>query len=346
MASQISSESLLLTPSSSKQIAFAQATADTVLSNYNVSASNILTQAQVDLLVEGGVATAIGDASAIFKSDANFSNLFTNITGIGSDGNFKVTSSSEAKVAASFSVAAYQTFSFDFIGNVALTAKEIKDSKTGYNEAKSKTAFLVLDTSDVNKPKVLDYFGMMGDLSSPEGTQDLKISSSLHVRINYKNKTLNTEPSDDPKSIREDVRGTYEQKFERATNITVVEINDSSVKLLGDTLTGNQDNKDALTGEDGNSVMVGRANHNTFVIKKDDLRPGKYDFRNFEVGKDEVELQGWGNVDASTWFNGMVSEHQLVDTEKGALLTLNPGEYMLFQGIHSDQLNSSCFHFS
>ena len=345
MASQISSESLLLTPSSSKQIAFAQATGDSVFSNYNLSASNILTQAQVNTLVESGVATAIGDASAIFKNDAAFSTLFTNSTGIGLDGNFKVTSSSEAKVAASFSVAAHQTFSFNFLGNVALTDKEIEDDKTAYNEAKSKTTFLILDTSDVSKPKVLDYFGIFGDLSSPDGIQDIKISASLHVRLDYKNKQLNTDPSNDTVSLREDVRGTYEQKFERATNITVVEINESSVKLLGDTLTRNQDNKDALTGEDGNSVMVGRANHNTFAIKKDDLRPGKYDLSNFEVGKDEVELQGWGNVDASTWFNGIVSGHQLVDTDKGALLTLNPGEYMLFQGIHADQLSSANFHF-
>ncbi len=346
MASQISSESLLLTPSSSQQIAFAQATADTVLSNYNVSASNILTQAQTDTLVQGGMASAIGNASAVFNSNADFYTLFTNSTGSGSDGNFQVTGSSEAKVVASFSVAAHQTFSFDFFGNLALTAKDIEDSKTGYNEANSKTAFLVLDTSDVTKPKVLDYFGMIGDLSSPDGTQDIKVSASLHVRINYKNKTLNTEPSDDPKSITEDVRGTYEHKFESATNITVMEINDSSVKLLGDTLTGNQDNKDALTDKDGNSVMAGTANHNTFVIKKDDLQPGEYDFSNFQVGKDEVELQGWGNVDASTWFNGMVSGHQLVDTDKGALLTMNPGENILFQGIHADQLSPSCFHFS
>ena len=327
MDSNISSEN--------DQSRFAQAKADILFSNYSESAASILTQSQANTLVNGGVGVALADASATFNNDAALDDLFTNSTGISSGGNNQVKSNSETLVAASFAIAAHQTFSFDFLGELALTVKEIENCQTGSNEAKSKTAFLVLDTTSVNKPKVLDYFGISGDLSSPSEIHNLKISTSYHVKI----KDEVNKPDDgskDTESLTNKVSGTYQRRFNHATNITVVEVNDSSVALLGDTLTGTQDGKDALTGG---------ADHGKFVVNKDDLLPGKYDLKNFEVGKDEVDFQGWGNVDASTWFNGIVSGHQLVDTEKGALLTLSPGEDLLFVGVHANQLSPSNFHF-
>ncbi len=326
MDSNISSEN--------DQSRFAQAKADILFSHYSESAASILTKSQTDTLVNGGVGVALADASATFKNDAAFSDLFTDTTGISSGGNNQVKSNSETLVAASFSIAAHQTFSFDFLGELALTVKEIENSQNGSNEAKSKTAFLVLDTTEVNKPKVLDYFGISGDLSSPSKIDNLKISTSYHVKIKDEDKKPN-DGSNDTESLTSNVSGSYKRRFNHATNITVVEVNNSSV-ALEDTLTSTQDHKDALTGG---------ADHGKFVVNKDDLQPGKYDLKNFEVGKDEVDFHGWGNVDASTWFNGIVSGHQLVDTQKGALLTLSPGEDLLFVGVHAIELSPSNFHF-
>ena len=320
--------------SSDYQTNFAEAKADTLFSNYSQSASDILTQTQTDTLVNGGVGVALANAQGTFNGDANYSSLFTSSFGISSGSNNQVKSNSETKVAATFSLAANQTFSFDFSGELALAVSEIEDSKNASNEAESKTAFVVLDTTDANKPQVLDYFAISGDLSSPKEIHSFKISASDHVKINNKN-SPDIHGGDDKESFASNISGTYQRTFDHSTNITLVEIDDSSVALLGDTLTGThntQNTQDSLThGGD----------HGNFVVTKDDFKAGEYDVRNFDFGKDEVDFQGWGNVDTSAWFQG----HQPVDTDKGALLTMSPGQSLLFEGVHANQLSASNFHF-
>ncbi|MBR8841140.1 MAG: hypothetical protein DSM106950_46160 [Stigonema ocellatum SAG 48.90 = DSM 106950] len=332
----------------------AEATAKTAFSNYSKSASGFLTQAQVDTLVKGGVAIAIANAKATFNNDAALSTLLTDVTGSSLGNNSQVKSSSESKVAASFSLAAKETFSFNFSADLALTIKGSENSGTGHNEAKSETAFLVLDTSNINQPKLLDYFDFSGDLQSPQNLKQLNISAHSHVKINNKNTQGNVDGSYDTESIASQVTGTYQRKFNSSTNITIVEINDSSLQLSGNTLNsslqlsgntliGNQNNQDLLTGMNTNKVVLAESNQATFVVKKDDLLPGESDITNFDAGKDKIELQGFGITDASTFFNGIVSGHQLVDTDKGALLTLGSGESLLLQGVHVNQLSSSNF---
>lgn len=309
------------------QINFAEAKADTFFSNYSQSASGTLTQTQNDTLVNGGVSLALANAQGqgTFNGDANYSSLFADSFGISSGGNTQVKSHSETKVAATFSVASHQNFSFDFSGALALAISEIEHSKSGSNEAKSKTSFVVLDTTDANKPQVLDYFGVSGDLKSPHDIDSFKISASDHVKIKNQHRP-DIDETHNIESLTSDFSGTYQRTFDHATNITLVEINDTSVALL------DHNTRDSLTNG---------GNHGNFVITKDDFNAGKSDIQNFDAGKDEVDFQGWGNVNASTWFQG----HQAVDTDKGALLTVSPGQSLLFEGVHANQLNASNFHF-
>ena len=314
-----------------RQTNFAEAEADTLFSHYSQSASGTLTQTQTDTLVNGGVSVALANAQGIFNGDANYSSLFADSFGISSGGTTQVKSNSQTTVAATFSLAAHQTFSFDFSGELALAVKEIEHSKGVSNEAKSKTAFVVLDTTDADKPRVLDYFGISEELSSPNDIDRFTISASDHVKIQNKNRP-DIHGYQDIESFASNVSGTYQRTFDHSTNITLVEINDTSVALSGDPLIGTQNTQDSLTSG---------GNYGNFVVTKDDFKAGKYDIRNFEVGKDEVDFQGWGNVDASAWFQG----HQPVDTDKGALLTVSPGQSLLFEGIHASQLSASYFHF-
>ncbi len=313
------------------QINFAEAKADTLFSHDSQSASGTLTQTQTDTLVNGGVSRALANAQGTFNGDANYSSLFAGSFGISSDGNTQVKSNSETTVAATFSVASHQSFSFDFSGALALAISEIEHSNSGSNEAKSKTSFVLLDTTDANKPQVLDYFGVSGDLKSPNDIDSFKISASDHVKINNQHRP-DIDESHDIESLTSNFSGTYQRTFDHSTNITLVEINDTSVALLRDTLTGTHNTRDSLTSG---------GNHGNFVVTKDDFNAGKSDIKNFEVGKDEVDFQGWGNVDASAWFQG----HQPVDTDKGALLTVSPGQSLLFEGVYANQLSASNFHF-
>ncbi|MDF5732221.1 MAG: hypothetical protein PUP92_30510 [Rhizonema sp. PD38] len=280
--------------SQDRQTNFAEAEADTLFSHYSQSASGALTRTQTDTLVNGGVSFALANAQGTFNGDANYSSLFADSFGISSGGTTQVKSNSQTTVAATFSLAAHQTFSFDFSAELALAVKEIKHSKRASNDAKSKTAFVVLDSTDADKPRVLDYFGISGDLSSPKDINRFTISASDHVKVQNKNRP-DINGYHDIESFASNVSGTYQRTFDHSTNITLVEINDTSVALSADPLIGTQNARDSLTNG---------GNYGKFVVTKNDFNGGKYDVRNFEVGKDEVDFQGWGNVDASTWFQG------------------------------------------
>ncbi|MEH2359012.1 calcium-binding protein [Nostoc sp.] len=219
---------------------FVTAQENTVFSNYSQSPSGTLTQSQTKTLVQGGLGVAIAEAKASFlKADTTFSKLFTDASIIGLNGQFTGNSDSKAKVLANFRIDANQNFSFNFAANLALKAKEIENSKVEYNKGLSKTAFLVLDTTNPNKPIVLDYFGIQGNLISSNKIADLTVGNSRNVTINFRNKISETNGDNGSDFLNGNAVGTYQRNFTHNSNITVVEINTSTVQLAGDTLIGN-----------------------------------------------------------------------------------------------------------
>lgn len=418
----MTSETLFLNPIGSLSNSnpnFADATGDTVLTNYSQSSSGGLTDSQVKTLVEGGVATAIAQAEAVFINDPAFAELFTQSSGVGEEGQFQGSAKSETQVLASFSVKAGKTFSFDFLADLALKAKEIENPNTEYNEATSKTAFLVLDTSNVYKPRVLDYFGIWGDLISSKQFGKLKIGSSKNVTIDNRDRSTDVDGNNGTDSLTGTALGTYERKFRRDTQITLVAINISAVEFLGDTLIGklgedviygtiwndrlkgtNDDDKiyaslgndrlkgkngddileggqgndflygghgkdtlyggsgkdsltggkddDILVGGLGSDILTGERGSDKFVFKQgDSLLKGEFDIiKDFQVGLDKIELQGWGDIDASSWFGEVVSQGSLANTSKGVLFNVDSGGQLLFKDINLDDLSSSDFVFA
>ncbi|MEH2024415.1 calcium-binding protein [Nostoc sp.] len=236
---------------------FVTAEGDATFSNYSESASGVLTTTQTDALVQGGVTAAIAEAQASF--DPTFSSLFTQAAVVGLDGQFQGTSNSEAKVLASFAVGRNESFSFDFSADLALTAKEIENPDVEYNKAQSTTTFLVLDTTNPNKARVLDYFGIQGKLVSSNKIGDLNFGRSRNVQIDSRNKSSDIDGNNGSDFLNGSAVGTYERNFNRNTNLTIVKINTSSVELAGDTLIGNLGRdviygtirKDNLTGTNG-----------------------------------------------------------------------------------------------
>lgn len=236
---------------------FVTAQENTVFSNYSQSPSGTLTDAQTNTLVKGGLGVAIAEAKArFFKADTTFSKLFTDASVIGLNGQFTGSSDSKTKVLANFRVDANQNFSFDFSANLVLKAKEIENSKVEYNKALSKTAFLVLDTTNPNKPIVLDYFGIQGKLISSNQIADLTLGNSRNVTINLRNKISEINGNNGSDFLNDSTIGTYHRNFTRNSNITVVEINTSSVELAGDTLIGNL-GKDVIYGTIWNDNLTG-----------------------------------------------------------------------------------------
>ncbi len=244
---------------------------------------------------------------------------------------------------------------------------------------------------------MLDFFGIKGNLISSDKIGNVRFLSSRRVSIAGGDRSSDIDGNNGEDSVNGSVVGTYQRTFSSDTKITIVEINESTTALKGDTLIGNlgQDvtygtiwndtllgnnsaNKiyaslgndvilanggndtleggrgndvlnggdgddkifgglgnDILIGGRGNDVLVGGDGEDTFVFQQLDsfLSTDKNVIRDFEVNVDKVQ------------FLGLILTNQLVDTQNGALLTLNNTK-VLFEGVFVDQLNASNFEFA
>jgi serralysin len=276
---------------------FVRATGNSELSNYSQSPSAILTVAQADTLVKGGVSVAIAQAGAIFSSDENFSQLFTDSIVIGTEGQFTGRTDTNTAILGSFKVAANQAFSFDFAADLALSAKEIENPDVEFNKAQSRSSFLVLDTTNPDAPKVLDYFGIRGNLVSSKKIGDLKIGGSRNVKINSRDKTADIDGNNGTDSLSGESTGTYRQTFGSDKNITIVELNSSAAELAGDTLIGNL-GKDVIYGTIRSDTLNGTdGNDKIYASLGDDRLFGRNGNDVLEAGQGKDRLDGGSGND-------------------------------------------------
>ena len=218
---------------------FAEATGSSLFFNYSQNAEASLTSADIDILVNGGVATAISKADATFIQDPTFTELFVENTAIGEDGAFDVNIQSETKVIANFDIAAGETFSFDFTADLDLTATEIENPDAEYSKANLQTTFLIVDISNgVENAKLVDYFGFNGNLVSSQQTGTLKTGSSGNVTFTSFGDT-DIDGDNGTDYVNGFVTGNYERTFNSDTQLAVIEMNTSTVELLGDSLINN-----------------------------------------------------------------------------------------------------------
>ncbi|NEQ62896.1 MAG: hypothetical protein F6K53_38260, partial [Moorea sp. SIO4A1] len=260
------SDTLFLTPRTSKSTPnFADATGNAKFTNYSQAPAGTLTNAQVETLVKGGIATAIADAKSRFINDPAFSQLFSQSTVVGTEGAFQGSANSRTEVVGNFSVRANQKFSFNFSAALELNAKEIENSNREYSEAKSGTFFFLLNTDQMNQPKIIDSFAISGDLISSRRIGDLDFGFSSNIKLNSPKERFDIDGNNGIDFVKGSVTGTYQRTFSRNTNLTLVEINQSAVKLLGDTLIDNLGNdvrygtiwNDELRGTNSNDKIYG-----------------------------------------------------------------------------------------
>lgn len=316
---------------------FANAKGVASFSKYSQKPSGTLTTTQVKTLVESGVAIATVQAGAIFNADPTFSSLFSDVTGIGLDGSFAGTASNKMQVIASFEVAANKTFSFNFLADLALTAKEIENYGSEYNQAKGKIGFLALDTTNPNKPKVLDYFGIQGTLISSEHIADLEYSKSSNVTIKSRPQTTDIDGDNGEDSIKVKSIGSYQKTFKDNTNITIVEMNASNITFVGDTLINNL-GKDVIYGTIGKDDLKGtNSGDKIYASLGDDKLDGKKGDDILEGGEGNDTLIGGQGNDS---LNGGSGDDVLIGGEGDDVLVGGDG-YDKFVFNFNDSLLTS-----
>ncbi|MDJ0733314.1 MAG: hypothetical protein QNJ47_04375 [Nostocaceae cyanobacterium] len=314
---------------------FAKATGSATFENYSQTPSGSLTAAEVDVLVKGGVASAIADAQATFFNDPTFTSLFTSSSGVGEEGVFEVTSSSETQVIASFSVAAKQTFSFDFFANLGLKAKEIEDPNREYSHAESRTAFLILDTSDISDVTVYDYFGFFGDLISSKQLGDVDVGSSDNIKMDFQ-ETADIDGNNYIDSVTGTATGTYQRTFTEDTRLSLVQINTSAIHLLGDTFIGTL-GKDVTYGSIWDDKLYGTEYADKiYVSTGNDIVSGRYGDDVIEGGRGDDQLYGDGGKDK---IHGGFGDDTIYGGEDADYIHGGDGNDVLYGGTNKDIIN-------
>lgn len=211
---------------------------DVIFSNYSHDPLKTWTDTEAITLVESGETIASAKAEAFFY-ESDLSGLFTESSGVGIEGVFEGSATSEAQIIAGFSVEAGETFSFDFLADLLLEAKEIDNPDAEYNQAHLNIGFLLLDTSDINNLKVLDYADIWGNLISSEQIGEFEVEFSSNFTLDANNQSIDINGNNDIDYIINTTTGTYQRTFSNDTNLTLLKVNQSNVQWLGDSLIGN-----------------------------------------------------------------------------------------------------------
>ena len=323
---------------------FANAQGDATFSNYSQPASGSLTSIQLQELISGGVASAIVDASAVFINNPAFTSLFTEAFAEGEDGEFEVKNKSQAQVNATFDIAANDTFSFDFLANNSLTVKEIENPDIEYNKAKSKSTFLVLDTTDPNNPEILDFFGIKGKLISSEQLAETDSAASGNISFTTEvNQDVDGNNGEDFLDATV-FSGTYSRTFSSDTRISVIETNTSATKLLGDTFINNLGSNviygsiwdDELNGTNGaDKIYASRRRDTLRGYDGDDILEGGSGRDQLYGNNDDDKLHGGDGRDL---LKGGRGQDTLVGGDDKDILAGNRGDDSLRGGDDQDAL--------
>lgn len=227
--------------------------------NYSQNPSSVSVQTVANVLIQGGLASAVLNFEATAIVDPTFSDILSEtiikLEGGASEG----TSQIKSKVVGVFDIAAQTTFSFSFSSSLELTAKEIENSNIEYSQAKSEGSFLVLDISNLDNPLVMDYFAFDGQLISSNKLGNKRDSSSDNFTFIDQYEDIDIDGNNGIDFVTGTAIGTYENEFDNTTKIAVVEINTTSIQSIADYLINNLE-PGVTYGSIWNNNLVGSGN--------------------------------------------------------------------------------------
>lgn len=317
-----------------------------IFSNYSHEPSDIWTDTQTNTLVESGENFSNSNAEAFFY-ESELSGFFTESSGLGQEGSFAGNASNNAQIVATFSIQQGETFSFDFFQDLLLETKEIENPDAEHNQGELNTSFLLLDTSDPNNIKVLDYADSYAYLVSSQQAGDLSQYFSDNFTLNSSDTSIDVDGNNEIDFISAINTGTYQRTFDRDINITIVQVNQSSIEWIGDSLIGNLD-PDFTYGTIWEETWFGTPQDDRFYASLgDDLLFGGDGNNTLLGGNGSDRLYGGSDKDLLSGGEGddVLSGSNGDDFLEGGsgndLLNGSNGDDLLFGGGGEDTLNGS-----
>lgn len=212
---------------------FASSEATITISDFSHAAldSEAIADTFTNTFANDGNVNANTDAVASFITALPFAfnSSFSSVDGVGND--YSGTADSFAGVLGNFSVNSGETFSFNFDADLSL-ATSIDNPQTEFANASSTVSFKIYDTNNIDSWILLDAFEISSN-STTTGNDFLNFNNSNNSQFNFYALSLNSNFGSDRESAIASTEGIFSHTFDRATNLTLVEIkeNRSSVAV-------------------------------------------------------------------------------------------------------------------
>ncbi len=258
----------------------------------------VLTSAEANSLVNGGVSAAIATAAASYIADAKFSSVFNDSSVFGQGGTYQGEASSSAEILATYQVGSGETLAFNFEAAINLQATEIENSKHYYSLVEQGTKFLVLDVSSNKKmPKIIGHFGIDGALESAQKRLDKSLSKSQNIMLFEDAIASDIDRNNGSDFLKRQVSGKFSKRFDAQSSIAVVKVSSSFTKIAGDGLTDKTVGLVLDGGLGDDRLRAYRQRANVYGSLGNDRIEGDYQKNILEGGGGNDRLWGNGNRD-------------------------------------------------
>ncbi len=288
--------------------------------------------------ITSGITLANAESEALY--DLGLSTLLNKISGLGEAGAFEGSATNESQIIAHFDIKAGETFSFKFLTDLLLKAKEIDNDDIEYNQAELNVRFLLIDSFG----NIIDHANLEATLISSEQIGDLKTKFSGNFTLNDQQESFDIDGDNNSDYISSTTEGTYERTFKKDTSLTLIKVHNTAAYWLGDSLIGNLDS-DVIYGSIWNDFLLGTQQDDNFYGSfGDDILFGWNGDDFFEGGKGDDWLYGGKGDDTllaendNDWLHGEHGDDVLLAGDGDDILQGGKGDDILEGGNGDDVL--------
>jgi hypothetical protein len=201
-----------------------------LFTNFSTTALSTDSSSSTSTLTFGTGADAVATADALFNTQPsamaqpskgialnNISSLASTLDTPGS-----ALAESEAGIIGSFALNPGDLFSFDFSGFLDLLTAT--DRPSDFATASLQTRYAIFSEDRLGNSVELDFLDLFGEISTPDGADDVEVTSSKAIKFSQLDIAKDTGASKTSESISVEVAGRYERRFDQKTTLTLAEL--------------------------------------------------------------------------------------------------------------------------